>query len=79
MKLADKGLVLNDSAFASAIGMHPVEFKNSLKESKYTGWLDEFSQLMVNVNVISQGGNDNGRPRLSDTEISESGEMNRNQ
>lgn len=64
MKLADKGLVLNDSAFASAIGMHPVEFKNSLKESKYTGWLDEFSQLMLNTNVQSGSSGETGRPRI---------------
>lgn len=79
MKMADKGLVLNSSAWASAVGMNPVTFDRMLAESKYTGWIDKYSQMMVNVNVTSQSGDDGGRPRLGDTEISESGEMNRNQ
>lgn len=79
MKMADKGLVLNSSAWASAVGMNPVTFDRMLAESKYTGWIDKYSTMMLNVNVMSQSNNEGGRPRLDDTEISESGEMNRNQ
>ena len=34
MKMADKGLVLNSSAWASAVGMNPVTFDRMLAESK---------------------------------------------
>ena len=46
MKMADKGLVLNSSAWASAVGMNPVTFDRMLAESKYTGWIDKYSQML---------------------------------
>ena len=75
-KLADRGLVLNESAWASAIGMHPVSFERSLRESKNSGWLEAYSQLMMNVNVTSQSNKGAGRPELDVSEKSESAEMN---
>lgn len=60
-KLADKGIVLNPSAWASAIGMNPVLFENSLMESKNTGWVENL-QLLLNSNTTSQNAT-SGRPR----------------
>lgn len=76
MKMADKGLVLNSSAWASAIGMNPVTFDRMLAESKYTGWIDKYSTLMLNANTTAQS-NEGGRPRQSGTSLTESGEASR--
>lgn len=62
MKLADKGIVLSSSAFASAIGIEPQVFDAMLQESKFSGWLDKYSQLMLNVNTTA-GGESIGRPK----------------
>lgn len=75
-KLADRGLVLNSSVWASVIGMNPVSFERSLKESKYSGWLDRYSQLMMNINTSSQSG-EVGRPELDNK--TESAEWNDDQ
>ena len=76
MKMADKGLVLNSSAWASAVGMNPVTFDRMLAESKYTGWIDKYSMLMLNANTTAQS-NEGGRPRQSGTSLTESGEASR--
>ena len=52
-KMADKGIVLSPSAWASAIGMNPVLFENSLMESKASGWTDNL-QLLLNANTTAQ-------------------------
>ena len=61
-KLADRGIVLPPSAWASALGQNPALFEAALRESKNTGWLDKYSQLMVNINTTSQEA-EGGRPR----------------
>ena len=55
-KMADKGLVLSPSAWASAYGIEPQIFEAQLRESKYSNWLDEYSQLMININTTAQEG-----------------------
>lgn len=60
-KMADKGIVLSPSAWASAIGMNPVLFENSLMESKASGWTDNL-QLLLNANTTAQDSNKLGRP-----------------
>lgn len=77
MKMADKGLVLNSSAWASAVGMNPVTFDRMLAESKYTGWIDKYSQMMVNANTSSYKDNEGGRERKNATDLTESGEASR--
>ena len=76
IKMADKGLVLNSSAWASAVGMNPVTFDRMLAESKYTGWIDKYSMLMLKANTTAQS-NEGGRPRQSGTSLTESGEASR--
>lgn len=80
-RIADRGLVPPPAMWASAINADPVLFERMLEESKYTGWLDKYSQLMANTNTASLGSSDNagGRPLLDNDDLSESGEFNRNQ
>lgn len=77
MKMADKGLVLNSSAWASAIGMNPVTFDRMLAESKYTGWIDKYSTMMLNTNTSSYKDNEGGRERKNARDLTESGEASR--
>ena len=77
MKMADKGLVLNSSAWASAVGMNPVTFDRMLAESKYTGWIDKYSQMMLNANTSSYKDNEGGRERKNARDLTESGEASR--
>lgn len=58
-KLADKGIVLAPSAWASVIGMNPALFENSLMESKASGWTENL-QLLLNSNTTAQ--KSSGRP-----------------
>lgn len=74
---ADKGLVLGPSAWASAMGYKPQEFERLLEESKYSGWVDKYSQLMKNAFTTSQKSSDGGRPRKDDGDLSDSGESSR--
>lgn len=79
-KLAERGLVLNSSAWASAIGMNPVTFDRMLAESKATGWATKYGQLMLNANTAkspSDSGDDGGRPRTDDSALTDSGEASR--
>lgn len=79
VKLADKGLVLNSSAWASAVGMNPVTFDRMLAESKATGWAIKQGQLMLNANTSKSPTDDsnNGRPRSDDSTLTDSGEASR--
>ena len=79
MKLADKGLVFDSSVYASLIGMNPIVFEKSLMASKNSGWIDKYSQLMLNTNTKAQGKDNGGRPELDFMEKSDSAEMNDDQ
>lgn len=74
-KLADKGLVMNPSYFASVLGMNPAVFEANLRESKQTKWIEEYSQMMMNINTMSANTGENpnatdeaeaGRPRIEE-------------
>ena len=77
MKMADKGLVLNSSAWASAVGMNPVTFDRMLAESKYTGWIDKYSTMMLNANTSSYKDNEGGCERKNTRDLTDSGEASR--
>lgn len=74
MKMADKGIVLNSSAYASVLGMRPQDFERSLIEGHNSDFLNNLSMLM-NANTTANAGV--GRPRVNDTQISDSGEASR--
>lgn len=75
MKMADKGLVLNSTAYAAAIGMSPQDFEQSLTEGHAGEMIGRLS-LLLNTNTTTDGGA-SGRPRTNDSELSESGEASR--
>nr|DAM66980.1 MAG TPA: portal protein [Caudoviricetes sp.] len=77
-KYADKGIVLDSSAWASAMGMNPVLFEKSLVASKNTGWTKNL-QLLMNANTSKDGGNSGGRPQLDPVDKSESAQQNDDQ
>lgn len=77
-KLADRGLVLGPSAWASAVGYEPQQFERLLEEAKYGDFKDKF-MLMLNANTTAQSSdNQGGRPTKETGDLSDSGEMNRN-
>lgn len=78
MKLADKGMVLTPSAYASAFGYRPQDFERMLQESKWSGW-NQYWQLPLNASTTPGGssGDTGGRPEKDDFDLSDSGEMNR--
>lgn len=75
MSLAEKGITLNPSAFASAFGYTPMEFESMLNESYYGGQWDRLKHL-VSIHTISQ--NKGGRPQVENGVLTPSGELNRN-
>lgn len=78
-KIADKGLVLPQSAWASALGYQPQLFEAMLAESKYTGWIEEYSQTMLNINTTAGEDKTPGRPELDSADRSDSAELNHDQ
>lgn len=77
MKMADKGVVLPMSEFASATGYNPVVFEKMLQESKWTGWIDKYSTMMSNVNTADRGDSTSGRPAGDSSDLTDSGEISR--
>lgn len=76
MKAADKGIVFNPTAYASALGMRPQDFERSLAEGHNGGWLSNLS-LLLNTNTTKDGGKAGGRDRIDDPELTDSGEASR--
>lgn len=76
LKLADKGIILDPTAYAFAFNMRPQEFERSIKSALSSKWYAKLG-LFPNTNTASMG-QVTGRPPVDDAEISDSGEMNRN-
>lgn len=78
MKLSDKGIILDPSAYAFAANMRPQEFERSLRMAQASKWYLKLG-LFPNTNTASGGSDSAGRPAVDDLDISDSGEYNRNQ
>lgn len=87
-RLADKGMVLPMSVWASCLGYPPQDFERLLIESKVTGWMDKYGQLPMNANIglggSGTGGtgsygssNGGGRALKDNSEIADSTESSR--
>lgn len=92
-RLADKGIVLPMSVWSSCLGYAPQDFERLMQESKSTGWIDDYCQLLMNANIglaassssttkDSSGGgygtdNGGGRKVKDDGDIAESTESSR--
>ena len=79
MKLADKGLILDPSAYAFALDMRPQDFERSLSVAMANRWYGKLG-LFPNTNTTA-GSTDNqaGRPTIDDDLLSDSGERNRDE
>lgn len=75
LKLSEKGITLGPSAWASAAGYRPQDFERLMEEAKYSDFSSKL-MLLMNANTTAQS-NKNGRPVKDTSELSESGEMNR--
>lgn len=61
MRLAESGIVANETAFASAYGYHPVVFSKMLQETSADGsWISNLSNLQ-SIYTTSNKGNPTGR------------------
>lgn len=67
---ADKGIVMDSTMWASALGMKPQAFMRSLESAHNSNFVDNLT-LMLNANTMKDGGADNGRPELDVTERSD--------
>lgn len=76
LDLADKGIVLNISAYSKIVDMTPQEFDRSLEESKYSEWTDKLLSQLLSIHTQS-GKQEKGAPVKSDNEISENGAVAR--
>lgn len=73
MKMADKGIVLNSSAFASVMGMKPQDFERSLMEGHVDPNFIPNLSMLLNANTTKDGAS-GGRPTKDVGEITDSGE-----
>lgn len=64
LDLADRGLVLNESAFASAYGYPPQLFSAMLDEAKNGGLIEKLTPL---ISIHTASTNEGGRPRKRHT------------
>lgn len=71
--LADRGMVLNESAFAQAYGYEPQEFSSMLNE----GVNPKKLQLLLNSNTTSGSDGTQGRPRKRTNDLADGGETSR--
>nr|DAK91385.1 MAG TPA: portal protein [Caudoviricetes sp.] len=60
LELADRGIVLNESAFASAFGYEPQIFEAMVDEAKNGNFSDKLLQL---ISIHTSSNNKGGRPR----------------
>ena len=72
-KFADKGIVLNSSAFASAIGMRPQDFERSLMEGHNDPNFIGNLSMLLNANTTKDG-SAGGRPAKALGDLTDSGE-----
>lgn len=61
MRMAENGIVLNDTAFASAYGYHPVMFSKMLQETSADGsWMENLSSLQSIFTASANPGDGSG-------------------
>lgn len=72
-KYADKGVVLPNK-IASSLGLNKIELERELEEAQATDFTSKL-MAMININTMSSDGE--GRPRKSDSELTDSGSTTR--
>lgn len=74
-ELADRGITLNASAWASAYGYKPHEFEAMMEEAKNGGMANNL-MLLLNSNT-SRDGSQVGNPVKSETQLTDNGQTSR--
>lgn len=78
LELADRGIVLNPSAYSKIVNMTPTEFERSLRESKESGWTEKLTSLLLSIHTQKGGaGNEGGAPTKDSGELTDSGSIAR--
>lgn len=78
MKLAQTGIVLNETAFASAFGYDPVMFGHMLKETSVEeSWMKDLSSLQSIFTTSNVGGISNGGSSANDQTSGNASNYNR--
>lgn len=75
LELADRGIVLNATEWASVYGRKPHEFEASMEEAKFGGMSDNL-MLLLNSNT-SRDGSQVGNPVKDQTQLTDSGQTSR--
>lgn len=76
--LADKGIVLNPSAWASVYGYSPQHFSASMIEGSACDEFNKSLLILLNRNTSKDGGSsEGGRPKMDGSEISDAGAVDR--
>lgn len=78
MKLADKGIILDPTAYAFAVDMKPQDFERSVLNTANNKWYMNLG-LFPNTNTASTAQSGGGVERYDDTIIEDSTEYNRNE
>jgi hypothetical protein len=78
LELADHGIVLGSSQWASAYGYKPQEFYRAMEEGCYGDFTDKL-KIMVNRNTMnsSNQSSNSGRPQTSQEDLGDAGETSR--
>lgn len=75
---ADKGIVLDETQWASALGIRPQTFHRSLECAHYSDFTENLTMLL-NANTMKNGGDSetdsSGAPKKDNTEIKDSGSL----
>ena len=76
MTLSDKGIIL-PNRIASAIGINPFVFQSELDEARASGFVDNLTPIISAFQMSGKDTESTGRPKTSDSKISESGQQTR--
>jgi hypothetical protein len=74
----DKGVV-NFSKFASALGQNPFVLQAQLEETAANDWVSKLTPIVSAFQQPANSAEGKGRPKKSDSELSEEGEETRSQ
>lgn len=75
-KFADKGFVLNESYYASILGIPPQSFSRMLEEG-HNGNLTNKLTILINANTMSYNNNEAGRPTSKSIDLKDTGATSR--
>lgn len=74
LDLADKGIVLNESAYSGIVDMTPTEFRRSLFEGKHSKWTEDLLSQLLSIHTQSGKGEvGQGAPKKDSSDLKDGG------